>query len=207
MWLGRDQASNYDIAYSTIPKGKTEEFYYNYLLGRGFTFDRMVAKTREYFYHPLNYQVYLDEWQSTTLRNDIAANPQKSLSQCLEVVIEAVEKVHKGFLYNYNSSFSSLPALLVSACHDVPACFNALVRPATSFEGIADDLRRALRLWMCSQGPSTHGTYNDGIDTSSDEEQYYVDRRYSGNGRPHGNKGCQGSRTFGSNDKFCNRFP
>jgi hypothetical protein len=39
----------------------------------------MVAKTREYFHTPENYQLYLNEWRSTMLKDVISANLEKNL--------------------------------------------------------------------------------------------------------------------------------
>jgi hypothetical protein len=107
---------NYNMAYGTMCKGKAQDFYYQNLSSQNLTFEKMVQKTRKYFHTTENHQQYFKEWRTTMLRDVIAANPDKNLPQCLELLINKLQNVHQGLVYNYNSTEGNLAGQLVSAC-------------------------------------------------------------------------------------------
>lgn len=74
------------------------------------------------------------------LPSTIEAHPEKNLSECLEMIIDKLQKVHQGLVHNYKDSHS-LPGQLICACQEIEACSFVLARPASTFEGVASDLR------------------------------------------------------------------
>ncbi|KAI0997435.1 hypothetical protein K3495_g10751 [Podosphaera aphanis] len=189
----------YSVAYSTMLKEKAQDFYYQHLARQNFSFEVMVNKTRAYFHTPENYQAYLMEWRSTMLKSVIEANPEKNMSECLELVIDKLQKVHQGLVHNYNDNHS-LSGQSISAFQGVEACSIVLVRPASTFEGVTSDLRSTVGMWMRTH-TNLHRTFNSmALEENSDENnQYYVDRRYIGNAHPRGRGGYQ-SRSFPRGD-------
>ncbi|KAI0997263.1 hypothetical protein K3495_g10924 [Podosphaera aphanis] len=125
----------YSVAYSSMLKDKAQDFYYQHLARQNFSFEVMVKKTRSYFHTPENYQAYLMKWRSTMLKGMIEANPEKNMSECLELVIVKLQKVHQGLVHNYNNNHS-LPGQLISACQAVEACSIVLVRPASLLKAL-----------------------------------------------------------------------
>ncbi|KAI0997170.1 hypothetical protein K3495_g11017 [Podosphaera aphanis] len=105
----------YGSAYSTMLKDKAQNFYYQHLARQNLSFDEMIEKTRSYFHTSENYQAYLMEWRSTMLKSTIEANPERNISECLEMVIVKLQKIHQGLVQNYKDSHS-LPDQLISAC-------------------------------------------------------------------------------------------
>ncbi|KAI6247363.1 hypothetical protein HI914_03775 [Erysiphe necator] len=150
----------------------------------------MIDKTRSNFHTPENYLAYLMEWRSKMLPSTIEAHPEKDLSECLEMVIDNLQKVHQGLVHNYKDCHS-LPGQLISACQGVEACSVVLVRHASTFEGVASDLRSAVSMWMRTHThlPKKFNilTINQNIDGN---DHYYVGRKYIINSRQRGN--CQG---------------
>ena len=51
-------------------KGRASTFYYNYLVGKGYNFNRMVYKLRYYFKTEENKQQYILEWRETIFSKD-----------------------------------------------------------------------------------------------------------------------------------------
>jgi hypothetical protein len=190
----------YHDAYSTMLKDRAEQFYYDHLAERNLRFDEMVRQTKEFFHTVENRQLYLQEWRSTTYQRVIQSNPEKDLSQCLEIVIDKLQKIHKRLSSNYQADYN-LAEQLINACQGVEACTPVLMKPAASFESVASDLRSAVGIHMrckrevSKQYNTAYDDYYEADDTGYD--QYWVDRRYEG-GRPRGRGGFRG----GSRDGF-----
>ena len=177
------QESQYAIAFDTMLKGKAQSFYYQHLAQKDLPFDVMVTRMRTYFHTPENHQLFLNEWRTTMLKDIIATNPEKNLAECLEIVIERLQRTYQGLVQNFGASEGSLAGQLVSACQGVPACVQVLIRPATTFEGVAADLRSAVGLWMrCNSNDRSHQfTSQNHEPEHHDNDSFYTDRRYNQN--------------------------
>ena len=183
------QPYQYHEAFSTMLKGRAHQFYYDHLAERGFNFDEMIRRTKGFFHTTENHQLYLQEWRSTTFRNIIAQNPDKDLSQNLELLIDKLQKVQKGLSVDYQADYN-LRDQLMNACQGVTACKMALLKPSATFESVASDLRNAIGVEMRCQNQipqqylagdkSGHGDTYDDDNTSG---QFWVDRRYEGRSR------------------------
>lgn len=153
----------YPQAYSTMLKGRAQQFYYDHIAESdpNLTFDEMVSQTKAFFHTSENRQLYLQEWRATTLLSTIQGNIDKDLSQCLEIVIDKLQKVHKGLSYDYKTDYN-LAEQLMSACQGVEACTPVLINPATTFESVASDLRSAVGMYMrCKREvPKVYNTTN-----------------------------------------------
>jgi hypothetical protein len=55
-------------------KGQASTFYYNYLAGKGYNFNRMIYKLKCHFKTKENKQQYISEWRETTFPKIIAIN-------------------------------------------------------------------------------------------------------------------------------------
>jgi hypothetical protein len=64
-------------------KGQTSTFYYNYLAGKGYNFNRMIYKLRYHFKIEENKQQYILEWRETTFLKIIATNLSILWLNCL----------------------------------------------------------------------------------------------------------------------------
>jgi hypothetical protein len=179
---------NYNMAYGTMFKGKAQDFYYQHLSSQNLTFEKMVEKTREYFHTTENHQQYLNEWRTTMLRDVIAANFDKNLPQCLELLINKLQKVHQSLVYNYNSTEGNLAGQLMLACQGVATCTNVLIRPFITFESVVADLRSAVNIWAkCRLGQRAYTTFIDNLPSGSlntgqnGDNSFYTNRKYGRN--------------------------
>ena len=100
----------------------------------------MVQKTKDFFHTVENHQLYLTEWRATTLQRVISQNPDKDLSQCLELLIDKLQKIQKGLSVNYQADYN-LRDQVISACQGIPACKMVILKPSDSFESVCSDLR------------------------------------------------------------------
>ena len=55
-------------------KGHINTFYYNYLVGKGYNFNRIIYKLRYYFKTEENKQQYILKWRETTFLKIIITN-------------------------------------------------------------------------------------------------------------------------------------
>lgn len=134
-------------------KGRAHQFYYDHLAERNLSFDDMIRRTKDFFHTAENQQLYLQEWRSTTLQNVIVQNPDKSLPQNLEHLIDKLQKIQRGLSTDYQGDYN-LRDQLVSACQGVPACKMVLLKPVATFESVASDLRNAIGIEMRCQNPT-----------------------------------------------------
>jgi len=86
--------SNYATAFGTMLKGKVQSFYYQHLTQKNLPFDAIVDRMRIYFHTPENHQLFLNEWRTTMLKDVIATNPDKNLAECLEIIIERLQRTY-----------------------------------------------------------------------------------------------------------------
>ena len=55
-------------------KGQANTFYYNYLVGKRYDFNRIIYKSRYHFKTEENKQQYILEWRETTFLKIIVIN-------------------------------------------------------------------------------------------------------------------------------------
>ncbi len=179
----------YNTAFAIMLRGKARDFYYQHIAHANLTFEEMISRIRGYFHTPKNHQLLLNDWRTTLLTTVIASNPNKDLAQCLEIVITKLQRVYQGLIQNLGANEGNLAGQLVSACQGVPACMQVLVRPATTFKGVASELRNAVGVWMrCNHATSNlsaFGTtplgYQTHLSQQNEANAFYTDRRYNRN--------------------------
>jgi len=181
----------YHKGYSLMLKGRASRFYYSSLTTKEpITFETMVCATKVHFETEENRQLYMSDWRETTYPRIIAANPSKSRLECLQLLYDKLQQVQEGLSKEYQQDYN-LREQVISACRGVKECSLALYNPADTYEGVCAQLRSAVgtaeREKEASQQFTTENDSHDNLD-----EQYWVDRKYNGNGRGH--RGYGGSR-------------
>jgi hypothetical protein len=83
----------YHDAFSTMLKDRAAHFYYDKLSGRSYDFLTMVNMMRAHFETEENRQFYMSEWRETTLTFVVMKNPTKSKLECLQIMIDKLEKI------------------------------------------------------------------------------------------------------------------
>jgi hypothetical protein len=109
-------------------------------------------------------------------------------------MITKLQKVHEGLKHNYGSNKHNLAGQLANACQGVRICNNVLLRPASTFEGIASDLRNAVGIYQRSHPQSARPAY---IANYADDNAYYTNRRYNCNNNGYkrgGYNSCDGPK-------------
>ncbi|KAI2602305.1 hypothetical protein GGR54DRAFT_654384 [Hypoxylon sp. NC1633] len=92
----------YKAAFSTILKSRTQKFFFDYLAETAYTYEKMVELMRRFFHTEENKQLYQNEFRSTTIHTIMRDNPGKDLPTCVEILIERIQRIHKGLSINYS---------------------------------------------------------------------------------------------------------
>ncbi|TAQ84457.1 hypothetical protein B7494_g7204, partial [Chlorociboria aeruginascens] len=179
------QPDQYQIAFSTMLKGRAEEFYFAHIAGRFYDFPTIVKMTKAHFETEETKQKYLTEWRRTTLSRAIAENPGKNRLECLEIVIDKLQQVQPGLAEGYQGD-SVLRDQVLNSCQGIPECQFALFQPSPTFQGLCAGLRSAISMTMQQHMPAytTDSSANSYTNLYTDPKkdgdpsQFWVDRVY-----------------------------
>jgi hypothetical protein len=179
-------------AYSAMLKGRASFFYYDKIVGRMYDFQTMIAMTKTHFETEENHQKYLSEWRETTLIRTISKNPSKTRLECLQIMIDKLQKVQRGLTKEYHHEYN-LRDQVINACRGVKECNLALYKPANTFEGVCAELRSAIGTAVRSRESTsafhTQTSADEYADDYADKYEYghhWTDRTYGGRGRSRG---------------------
>jgi lysyl-tRNA synthetase class I len=107
--------------------GKALDYYYQSVAPLNLQYEEILAQLNAYFHTSENYQLFLNEWRTVMLKDVIASNHDKDLSQCLELLIDKLHRIYQAMAQHNGLSESSLTGQLVSACQGVEACSTVLI--------------------------------------------------------------------------------
>ncbi|KAF1360357.1 hypothetical protein EJ07DRAFT_165511 [Lizonia empirigonia] len=185
-----DQTDRYKLAISTMLTGKASAYYYQSIASLDLRYEDIIAKLGAYFHTTENYQLFLNEWRTIMLKDVIASNPDKTIAQCLNLLIDKLHKLYQAMAQQNGLSEPSLTGQLVSACQGVEACSAVLIRPASTFEAVASELCNAVGNWQhCHPHARTQFNYDN---EQTDDDIFYTNRRYNRNDEPR--DGCWSTR-------------
>ncbi|KAF7578000.1 hypothetical protein PtrM4_022400 [Pyrenophora tritici-repentis] len=175
--VGITTPAQYKLAVSTMLRGKASAYYYNYIAPLNLDYDSIIKKLGEYFHTSENYQMFLSEWRTIMLKDVIANNPDKTLTQCLDIVIDKLQLLHQAMTQQNGPSELALTSQLIAACQGVEACSAVLIRPASTFEAVASELRNAVGNWTRCHPRSQFNCE----ESDPSEDAFYTNRRYNRN--------------------------
>lgn len=202
------QEHQFHIAFSLILKGKAEKFYFTRIKGKAKDFPGMVEMMRAHFDTEENRQRSLTEWRETTFPGIIAQNPEKSRSECLEILFETLEKIQPGLPPEHRSE-TTLREQTINACRGVEECKFSVHRLASTLEGVQAELRSAVANATFSPRSGQFQAHEE-YDVY---DQHWTDRTYGGRGRGYNRGGYSPRReSYGyGNDRdrttFCGSGP
>ena len=110
----------YMTAFPTILKGLAQAHYYNCSLSSK-SFDGACAHIRNFFEGPEYYRKNLTEWNAITLQGFMNENPEKSVGQCFQLLIDKLCKHQKAIDIELRTP-RILTNKVATACQGVPAC-------------------------------------------------------------------------------------
>ncbi|EAQ83635.1 hypothetical protein CHGG_10039 [Chaetomium globosum CBS 148.51] len=162
----RWQASD---AFPTMLKDRALQYYYNWLCSGPRDYDAMVAKIRGYFENEEQQHRYLTAWRDARLINMQAEHPDKSKSECLELLINRLALIQRA-VPAIGQTEDTLRMQLLNACRGVAEARMALFNPAPTFEGVRNQLQAAIGITTENPGPQQFNT------DATDSETFWTDR-------------------------------
>ncbi|KAJ5082065.1 hypothetical protein N7532_011108 [Penicillium argentinense] len=186
------QEHQFHIAFSLMLKGKAEKFYFTRIKGNARDFSTMVEMMRAKF-DTEKRQRSIIEWRETTFPRIIAQNPEKSRSECLEILFETLEKIQPGLPPEHRSE-TTLREQTIKACRGVEECKFSLHRPASTLEGVQAELRSAVaNATFSPRSGQFHAREEYDV-----HNQHWTDRTYRGRNRGYSHGGYnQRRRSYG----------
>ncbi|KAF7567022.1 DUF1421 multi-domain protein [Pyrenophora tritici-repentis] len=181
-WQVDIQEEQFHAVFPRILTGRAETFYIQ-VVERDDSFADAYMAIKNHFDHDVHHQHYYTDWTTTTFARTRAENPDKGLHEVLQILLDKLQLCQRALGKNFEGE-DALRTTVINACRGVPELEMALFKPATICEGLFSDLRSAVETHLARQHTAQLVT----------EDQYYLDRRYNGNGRIRG--GSRGGGGF-----------
>jgi hypothetical protein len=120
----------------------------------------------------------------------IAENEDKSIEECLDILIKQLRKIQRGLSPEFRTE-GSLRDKIINACNEVEACVYACLKPSPTLEGVCSDLRSSII------------AYKRIHESKPSNQAFYTDRKYRTGPRPQNRFDRQNNRHQG---KSSNNF-
>ncbi len=158
----------YTIVFKAMLRKQAQEFYYDKLVGRGYTIRTMIEMLQTQFETDERRQKYLTEWRETTFASMMRKFPDKSKLECLKRLFTRLRQAQRGLASEYRTEHN-LRDQLINACRDSKECAPALWKPAAEYQALCTDLLAAVSLAIRHDSEEQRGQQSG---------QYYSDRTY-----------------------------
>ena len=123
-------------------KGLAQAHYYNSSLSTK-PFDYVRTHMRTYFEGPEYYRKNLTEWNAISLDGVRNENPDKSILQCLQLLIDKLCTLQYAIDIEFRTP-RMLANKLVTACQGVPACQIAISNPSEDVASLISKLQSSV---------------------------------------------------------------
>ena len=124
-------------------KGLALDHFYNSRLSQR-TYQEACANIRDVFEGPGYHRRNLDLWNAITLSSVCKKNPEKSTSDCLQLLIQELRETQQGLSPDLSSNTTFLHNKLITACQGIPACRTAVSDPPNDMISFINKLRSSI---------------------------------------------------------------
>ena len=148
-------------AFPVMLKGLAQDHFYNHRLSQR-TYNEACASIRGFFEGPGSQRSALDRWNSVSLADLIAKNPEKSTYEVVQQMINDLRQLQ----YGLSSSLQNEDFLhnkIVTSCQGFPACRFAVSDPPLGLGPLINKLQSSITSYEKEQQVSA---------------SYYTDRRF-----------------------------
>ena len=167
--------TQFHAVFSTILSGRAA-LYFLHNVPRHWSFTDMYLAMERHFNTEQNKIQYHQDWTSTTFFSTKAENASKSDLEVLQIMLDKLSLCQRALGPEFRGE-QQLIAAVHRACRFVPQLQHALFEPATRFEDLASKLRASIGTHEVMKGANQYMVNEN----SSDDEIYYVDRKYHRN--------------------------
>ncbi|KAI6248324.1 hypothetical protein HI914_03614 [Erysiphe necator] len=169
-------------AFSIMLKGSAREYYHLHLMNNGLSFQDMTQKLRAHFETAERQLQMISKWKSITLLKTIEENPNKTVSECFELLVTEFRRTQLLLPQRFQGDLSLRDAI-IDAVRDIRECSLACYKPAPTFEALCADIRASIateeRLKNVTSTSATFKTFQS-TPIEPHDYQLYTDRRYKG---------------------------
>ncbi|EXU94591.1 hypothetical protein X797_012339 [Metarhizium robertsii] len=155
-------------ALPTMLKGDAMAYYLDNLATNTPPFATMATMIQQRFETDNTTQLYWDELRRTTLRAIMAKEPNKSLSDALEDLLQKIKQTYRGIRGPLLDD-REMQNTLLSAVTGIPECDKAIYDGASTFEDLASKIRKSIRI--SEDNKKATAQYHS--------EAHFVDRQFS----------------------------
>ncbi|KLU93222.1 hypothetical protein MAPG_12159, partial [Magnaporthiopsis poae ATCC 64411] len=167
--------TQYHAVFPDILSDRAEDFYINHI-GPEKTWDQIYNLLDTHFNSKLNHSQYWTDWTTTTFVRTQRENPDKTLPEVLEIMLDKLQLVQRALGDGYQGEIN-LHTAVARACRGVKEFEHALMTQKGTCEALFADLRASLQVTMDRQGSSSY------IMDGGSHDVNYTDRRYVNNQR------------------------
>ena len=184
-------------AFPTMLKGLAQDHFYNNLLSQR-PFVDICTNIRNFFEGPAYQRNNLDKWNSISLSSIMSTNPEKSTTECLQILINELRQLQYGLTPDLRTT-AFIHNKLVTACQGIPACRYATADPPADFGQLINKIQSSIMNFEKEEG------------SKATQGAYFTDRKFfrNNNGGRHQSRGggrLQGTG-YGQNGSSYNRPP
>jgi hypothetical protein len=155
-------------AFPTMLKGDAMAYYLDNLATNTPPFATMATMIQQRFETDNTTQLYWDELRRTTLRAIMAKEPNKSMSDALEDLLQKIKQTYRGIRGPLLDD-REMQNTLLSAVTGIPECDKAIYDGASTFEDLASKIRKSIRI--SEDNKKATAQYHS--------EAHFVDRQFS----------------------------
>jgi hypothetical protein len=137
--------SNIITAIPILLTGRALDYFYNRLslVRQNMTFKKIVTSIEGHFKIPEVRQTYLNEWNNIRFYGIINDNPDRSRSDCFELIFDMFIKIQPG-LSPLLRGEDTLREKILTTYKNIPEYSLSLFRPLLTLDGVNADMRNAI---------------------------------------------------------------
>jgi hypothetical protein len=160
-------------AFPTMLKDLALDYYYSNMFtstAAAITFDEVCFSMRNYFEGAEYRRDILFKWNNLTLKSVMTSNEDKSVEECLQLLIKQLRHLQHGLNPELRSE-KFIHNKLINACQNVTACQYACFKLSDSLADLINDLRSSIVTYQKANSANSTETF----------EAFFTDRRYHKN--------------------------
>jgi hypothetical protein len=174
------------LAFPIMLAGLAKDYYYR-TCRKYKDIDRICDAIRKRFETDEQGRSNLFDWDTIKLDDIVEKNPDKSTTQCLDILIRDMSALQRNLPSDYHSD-RILRDKLLNACRDNEACRFACYKASSTLMGVINDLQSSIKTFEKPKRPGTYTTdtnpipdpFSGGTDDTDELDTYYTDRKYQG---------------------------
>lgn len=170
------EEDQYHAVFPDILSDRAEDFYMNHI-GPDKRWDEIYRLLDNHFNTNINHSQYWTDWTTTTFVRTRQDNPEKTLPEVLETMLDRLQLVQRALGEGYQGEIALYTAV-ARACRGVPELESALLHQKPTCGALFADLRASLQVAMDRNSQRQYLADETGMQPY---DVNFVDRKYRSN--------------------------